>query len=305
VENHPDKGILPAFPSSTIIKGFMSNEINFKKELIGNFGHPVWDNPTEAMVEAAFTHHQMKFRYVTTEVKAEHLKAAFEGLKAMGYKGFNCTIPHKVAIIQYLDGLGESASIMEAVNCVVERDGKYIGENTDGKGFMESLRTVIDPVEKNVVIFGAGGAARAVSVELALAGIKHLTIVNRSRDRGEGLIDLLRNKTTVKVELIDWQGDHEVPEDRDIIINCTSIGLSPKVVRVPVVKETLQPHMVVCDLIVNPPHTPFLQEAESQGCETLDGVGMLVNQGRIGIKYWSGVDVDPEVMRKKIEEIYS
>ncbi len=283
----------------------MSKEINFKKELIGNFGYPVWDNPTEAMVEAAFAHHDMKFRYVTTEVKAENLKAAFEGLKAMGYKGFNCTIPHKVAIIQYLDGLGESASIMEAVNCVVKRDGKYIGENTDGKGFMESLRTVIDPVGNNVLIFGAGGAARAVSVELALAGIKHLTIVNRSRNRGEGLVDLLRSKTNVEVELIGWQGDHEVAEDRDIIINCTSIGLSPEVVRVPVVKETLQSHMVVCDLIVNPPHTPFLSDAESRGCRSLDGVGMLVNQGRIGIKYWSGVDVDPDVMRKKIEEIYS
>ncbi|MDH3650749.1 MAG: hypothetical protein OEQ53_13780, partial [Saprospiraceae bacterium] len=138
----------------------MSNEVNFKKELVGNFGYPVWDNPTEAMVEAAFAHHKMKFRYVTTEVKAENLRAAFEGLKAMGYKGFNCTIPHKVAIIQHLDGLGESASIMEAVNCVVERDGRYIGENTDGKGFMESIRTVTDPSGKKVLIFGAEGAAR-------------------------------------------------------------------------------------------------------------------------------------------------
>ncbi|MDH3245407.1 MAG: shikimate dehydrogenase [Saprospiraceae bacterium] len=283
----------------------MSSEISFKKELIGNFGYPVWDNPTEAMVEAAFAHHNLKFRYVTTEVKAENLKAAFEGLKAMGYKGFNCTIPHKVAIIDHLDGLGESASIMEAVNCVVERDGKYIGENTDGKGFMESIRTVTDPAEKNVLIFGAGGAARAVSVELSLAGINHLIIVNRSTNRGEGLVELLRTKTNVDVELINWQGDYSVPADRDIVINCTSIGLSPDVIRVPVLKESLQPSMIVCDLIVNPPHTPFLQEAESQGCQILDGVGMLVNQGRIGIKYWSGVDVDPEVMRKKIEEIYS
>ncbi len=283
----------------------MSSEISFKKELIGNFGYPVWDNPTEAMVEAAFAHHNMKFRYVTTEVKAENLKAAFEGLKAMGYKGFNCTIPHKVAIIDHLDGLGESASIMEAVNCVVERDGKYIGENTDGKGFMESIRTVTDPAGKNVLIFGAGGAARAVSVELALAGINHLIIVNRSTNRGEGLVELLRTKTNVDVELINWQGDYSVPADRDIVINCTSIGLSPDVIRVPVLKESLQPSMIVCDLIVNPPHTPFLQEAESLGCQILDGVGMLVNQGRIGIKYWSGVDVDPQVMRKKIEEIYS
>ena len=282
----------------------MSKEISFKTELIGNFGYPVWDNPTGEMVEAAFRHHGMNYRYVTTEVPAENLKAAFEGLKAMGYRGFNCTIPHKVAIINYLDGLGESAAIMEAVNCVVLRDGKYIGENTDGKGFLESISEVINPMGKKVVIFGAGGAARAVSVELALSEVSSLIIVNRSKERGEGLIDLLNRKTSVNVRLSPWQGDFSIPDETDIVINCTSIGLSPNVVRVPVDKSSLKPGMVVCDLIVNPPHTPFLKEAEEQGCTTLDGVGMLVNQGKIGIRYWSGVDVDGSVMRNRIEEIY-
>ena len=258
----------------------------------------------EVMVEAAFAHHKMDFDYVTTEVRSENLKAAFEGLKAMGYKGFNCTIPHKVAIIQYLDGLGESASLMEAVNCVVERDGKYIGENTDGKGFLESLKEVTESKGKNVVIFGAGGAARAVSVELALSGVAHMIIVNRSQDRGKALLNLLRKKTKVSCELVPWLGDYAVPNATDIVINCTSIGLSPNVVRVPVDVETLKEGMVVCDLIVNPPNTPFLKESDSKGCTTLDGVGMLVNQGKVGIKYWSGVEVDGAVMRKKIEEIY-
>lgn len=270
----------------------MSNEISFKKELICNFGFPVWDNPTEAMIEAAFEHHQMRFRYVTTEVTADNLKAAFEGVKAMGYKGFNCTIPHKVAIIKYLDGLGESADLMEAVNCVVEREGRYIGENTDGKGFLESLQSVSKPKGKKVVILGAGGAARAVSVELALSEVKDIVIVNRSKERGEGLIDLLKRKTSVPVQLILWKGDYQIPPDTDIVINCTSIGLSPNVVRVPVVTETLKKGMVVCDLIVNPPYTPFLAEAEAHGCTILDGLGMLVNQGKIAIKYWSGVEVD-------------
>ena len=282
----------------------MSGEISFKTELIGNFGYPVWDNPTGEMVEAAFRHHGMNYRYVTTEVSAENLKTAFEGLKAMGYRGFNCTIPHKVAIIEYLDGLGESAAIMEAVNCVVLRDGKYIGENTDGKGFLESISDVVDPKGKKVVIFGAGGAARAVSVELALSDVDSMIIVNRSKERGEGLIELLNNKTNVDVRLEAWNGNYSIPAGTDIVINCTSIGLSPKVERVPVDVSSFKPGMVVCDLIVNPPYTPFLQEAEKYGCTTLDGVGMLVNQGKIGIKFWSGVDVDPSVMRKRIEEIY-
>lgn len=283
----------------------MAKELNFKKELIGNFGYPVWENPTEAMVEAAFAHHGMKFRYVTTEVPASNLKAAFEGLKAMGYKGFNCTLPHKVAIIEHLDGLGESAAVMEAVNCVVERNGKYIGENTDGKGFLESLLEVTDPKGKKVVILGAGGAARAVSVELALTGARTMIIVNRSEERGEGLAQLLKKKTPVEVSYVPWEGDYEVPNDVNIVINCTSIGLYPNVdQRVPVLTKSLKKEMVVCDLIPNPPLTAFLKEAKGEGCTILDGLGMLVNQGKIGIKFWSGVDVDTAVMRQKLEELF-
>ncbi len=282
----------------------MAKELNFKKELIGNFGYPVWENPTEAMVEAAFAHHGMKFRYITTEVPGANLKSAFEGLKAMGYKGFNCTIPHKVAIIQHLDGLGESASVMEAVNCVVERDGKYIGENTDGKGFLQSLESETSPEGKNVLIFGAGGAARAVSVELALNRAQRILIVNRTEERGKELLKLLQEKTSVEARFDPWDGEYEVPGDTDIVINCTSIGLYPNVdQRVPVSVPSLKEGMVACDLITNPPHTHFLKEAESQGCTVLDGLGMVVNQGVICIKYWSGVDVDASVMRGALEDV--
>ena len=284
----------------------MSDKLNFKKELIGNFGCPVWENPTEAMVQAAFDHHQLKFRYVTTEVTAENLKSAFEGVKAMGYRGFNCTIPHKVAIMQYLDGLGESASLIEAVNCVVRRGGKYIGENTDGKGFLESLREVIDPSDKKVVIIGAGGAARAVSVELALAGAQSMIIVNRSIERGEGLVDLLQRKTSVAVSLVPLKSDYDLPRDTDIVVNCTNLGLFPNVdQRVPVSLSSLHPSMLACDLVPTPPNTTFLKEAKDRGCQILDGLGMLVNQGKIGIKYWTGVDVDTGIMRKKLEELFS
>ena len=282
----------------------MAEEISFKKELVGCFGDPIWDNPTEPMVEAAFQHHNMAFRYVTSLVPADKLKSAFEGVKAMGWKGFNCTIPHKVAIIEHLDGLGESAQLIQAVNCVVEREGKYIGENTDGKGFIESINTVTNPVGKNVLVFGAGGAARAVTIELALAGVEHLTIVNRSQERGLGLMNILK-QTKVPSELKSWEGDYYIPENIDIVINCTSIGLSPGIGMVPVVVSSLRANMIVCDLIVNPPLTPLLKKAKEQGCVTIDGIGMLVNQGRIGIKYWSGIDVDPSVMRKKMVQIYS
>src|SRR5262249_60875525 len=136
-------------------------------------------------------------RYLTMEVAPADLGDAVRGARAMGFAGFNCTIPHKVAVIQHLDGLGEAAALMSAVNCVVRRGGKLIGENTDGKGFVQSLRALTDPQGKRIVMFGAGGAARAIGVEVALAGAKHITLVNRSEQRGQELVALLREKVKI------------------------------------------------------------------------------------------------------------
>ena len=131
------------------------NELNFKQELTAAFGQPISENPTQVMVEAAYRHHGLDWRYLTIEVGPDGLEDAVKGAKAMGFQGFNCTIPHKVKVIDYLDGLGESASLMGAVNCVVRRNGQWIGENTDGKGFVSSLRDLTDPERKKVVIFGS------------------------------------------------------------------------------------------------------------------------------------------------------
>lgn len=283
----------------------MAKELNFKQELTGCFGQPVSENPTQAMVEAAFQHHGLDWRYLTIEVAPEGLADAVRGVRAMGFAGFNCTIPHKVAVIEHLDGLGESASLMGAVNCVVRREGKLIGENTDGKGFVESLRTLTDPTGKSVVIFGAGGAARAISVEVALAGATKITIVNRSTDRGTELVNLLREKVNVEADFVSWEGDYSVPEGTDVVINATSIGLFPDVdARIALDADTLKAGMVVADVIPNPPKTRLVRDATERGCKVIDGLGMLVNQGVIGIRYWTGVDPDPTVMRNALEEIF-
>jgi shikimate dehydrogenase len=282
----------------------MTDNTGFKKELVGCFGDPVWENPSEAMMEAAFNHHNLKWRYVTTHVPAENLSAAFAGVKAMGYKGFNCTLPHKVAVIEHLDGLGESAKVMGAVNCVVERDGKWIGENTDGKGFVQALEEITTPKSKRVVIFGAGGASRAISVELALNGATHITIVNRSEERGKEIVAILNEKTSAHADYVKWEGDYSLPDDTDIVINATCIALFPDVNdRVPVDAATLKATMIAADVIPNPPNTPFLREAAAAGCTTIDGIGMLVNQGRINIDYWTGVDANPDVMRDALHDV--
>lgn len=283
----------------------MGMELNFKQELTGCFGQPVAENPTQAMVEAAYRHHGLDWRYLTIEVSPARLQDAVRGARAMGFIGFNCTIPHKVAVIEHLDGLGESAAMMGAVNCVVRRDGKLIGENTDGKGFVFSLSELMLPAGKKVVLFGAGGAARAIGVELALAGVAEISVVNRSPERGRDLANLLNDKTSVRAHYVQWEGDLDVAEGTDVVINATSIGLYPDVdARVGVNVETLKPSMVVADVIPNPPRTRLVRDAEARGCRVIDGLGMLVNQGVIGIKHWTGVDPDPGVMRAALEEVF-
>jgi len=278
---------------------------NFLSQLTGSFAMPAAENPTVAMVEAAYHHHGLDWRYINCEVPPEKLADAVKGARAMGWAGFNCSLPHKVEVLQYLDGLGASAEVIGAVNCAVRRDGKFIGENTDGKGFLQSLMAVIDPKGLSAVLFGAGGAARACAVEMALAGLSHITIVNRDAKRGQVLVDLINSKTPAKAELVVWDKVFVVPADTAIVVNATSIGLYPDVdARVKVDMASITPSMVVADIIPNPPRTLLIREAEAKGCRVIDGLGMLVNQGVIGIKYWTGVDVDAGVMRRTVEEIF-
>ena len=153
---------------------------SFLSMLTGCFAMPAAENPTVAMIEAAYRHHGLNARYLNCEVAPDALGDAVRGARAMGWVGFNCSLPHKVAVIDHLDGVGESAKVIGAVNCAVHRGGRLIGENTDGQGFLASLRTVVDPAGKAVVVFGAGGAARAIAVETALAGAGPITLAGDS-----------------------------------------------------------------------------------------------------------------------------
>ncbi len=285
-------------------------ELNFKQELTSVFGHPVAENPTQAMIEAAYNHHNLEWRYLTIEVLPEDLSDAVRGMRAMNFRGGNLTIPHKVAVIPLLDRLSEAADLMGAVNCIVREGDELVGENTDGKGFVQSLREVCEPAGKKVVMLGAGGAARAMSVELALVGVENITIVNRSAQRGESLVELLntkvREKTAINAQFVLWKGDYKIPEGTDVLINATSIGLYPDVnARVSIDASTINPEMIIADVIPNPPETQFVKQARELGCTVLDGLGMLVNQGVIGFQLWTGIDPDPIIMRKALEDVFA
>ena len=283
----------------------MPEPLNFLSLLTGSFAMPARENPTVAMIEAAYRHHHIHARYINCEVAPDALGDAVRGARAMGWAGFNCSIPHKIAVIEYLDGLGESASIIGAVNCAVRRENRYMGENTDGQGFLTALRTVVDPAGKALVLFGAGGAARAIAVEAALAGAASITIVNRDEKRGAELAALINTKTKARADLVVWDKTYRVPETCDIVVNATSIGLFPDVEgRLDIEIDSLRRGMIVADVIPNPPRTLLIREAEARGCTTLDGLGLLVSQGVISIKHWTGVDVEPAVMRGKLEELF-
>ena len=282
--------------------GAVAQPASFLSLLTGSFAMPAAENPTVAMVEAAYRHHGLPARYLNCEVAPEALGDAVRGARAMGWAGFNCSLPHKVAVVAHLDELAASAAVIGAVNCVVRDGDRLVGENTDGQGFLGSLRTVTDPAGKALVVLGAGGAARAIAVESALAGAAAVTVVNRDAARGAELVELLRARTPARAELVGWDGRYRVPDSAQVLVNATSVGLFPDVdARLELDPDSLRPDLVVTDVIPNPPRTALIRDAQERGCATLDGLGMVVGQGAIGIRLWTGVDPDPAVMRTALE----
>jgi shikimate dehydrogenase len=276
---------------------------SYKSELVGVFGYPVAENPTVVMMEAAFRALGLDWRYLTVEVSPGSLAEAMKGMRAFGMRGVNLTMPHKVAVLDHLDAVADDARLIGAVNTVIAREGRLLGENTDGKGFIESLTSDrgVDVRKARVLILGAGGAARAIAVELALRGAPSLAIANRSAARGEALAMYIGEKTNCETSFLPWSSRISVPGDVDVLVNATSIGLYPDTEAMPDIDfGTIRPGMVVCDVIPNPPRTAFLAEAERQGAAVLDGLGMLVNQGAIGFRHWTGLAAPVAAMREAL-----
>lgn len=281
--------------------------MNFKHELIGCIGMPISENPTGVMQEAAFKALGLPFRYLLVEGEPERLAEIVAGFKALKFAGANFTIPNKAAVIQYLDEISTNAKLMGAVNTVrIGANGAWIGENTDGQGFIQSLAQInVDPKGKKITVLGAGGAARAICVELAMLGAKQINIINRTASRAEPLVNLINNKTPADATFQLWTKDHRVPTGTDILINATSIGLYPSTDKPEIDYGSVTSNMIVCDVIPNPPRTKFLAEADKIGARTLDGLGMLVFQGAIAFEMWTGENAPTEIMRAALEDVFS
>ena len=279
-------------------------EKNYRAELVGVFGDPVEGNPTGVMEEAGFEHAGLNWRYITMKVLPEDLDPAMAALKALNMRGVNLTMPHKINVLKYMDELSEAARVIGAVNTVVCRaDGTLFGENTDGKGFVQSLKDAGVRLEgASVCLLGAGGAARSIGVECALAGAARIAVINHNAQRGQALADVINENTEAEARFIPWEGNAVIPEGTDILINATCVGLHPHGDECPEVDfDGVRPGMVVCDVIFNPVNTPFLAHAAERGAKTIDGLGMLVNQGCINYELWTGEKAPRDVMYAKLK----
>ena len=281
---------------------------NYRAEIVGVFGDPVDGNPTGVMEEAAFAACGLNFRYLTLKVTKDDFPDAMKAIHAFHMKGMNLTMPHKINVLPYLDELSEAARIIGAVNTIVVNDGKLFGENTDGKGFVQALKNSGESLSgKKVTILGAGGAAKAIAVECALAGASEMIIINRTAERAKELAAVIASNTPAKAKWMEWTPNHPIPTGTDIFINATSIGLHPDCDQKPDVDyNTVTSSMVVSDVVFNPAETLFLKACAAQGAKTVNGLGMLACQGALNFTLWTGVDAPLDVMeatlRKEFEE---
>ncbi|MGH9631812.1 MAG: shikimate dehydrogenase, partial [Bryobacteraceae bacterium] len=253
----------------------------------------------------AFTASGLNWRYLTIEVAPENLGEAMQGLRAFGMRGINLTIPHKVAVMEYLEEIAPEARVIGAVNTVRTDNGRLIGENTDGKGFLRGVQVDagFSPQGKRIVLLGAGGAARAIATELILAGVSRLLVVNRDKTRGESMVSDLKARTGGPLDFEQWHGTFRVPKETDLLVNATSIGLYPNIEATPDVDlAELRPGTLVSDAVFNPPETGLLRMARSQGLPVLDGLSMLVYQGAVAFKMWTGHEAPEEVMKKALRD---
>ncbi|MCK8825277.1 shikimate dehydrogenase [Fuchsiella alkaliacetigena] len=276
-------------------------------KLTGLFGYPVEHSLSPVMHNTAFKELGLDYLYLPFAVPKAKLAEAVAGIKGLNFEGVNLTIPHKQKVRDYLDELSQEAELIGAVNTVQRCNGKLIGHNTDGKGFLRSLveEASFTPQDKKVLVIGAGGAARAVSYQLALEEVKELYIANRTLSKAENLATEVGKKLDLnKAEALPLEKGalSSIIKNLDLVVDTTPIGMSPQVEVEPVIEaELLHSNLLVADLVYNPVKTTLLKAAQKAGAETLSGLGMLVYQGAIAFEIWTGQRAPVKVMKEVVQ----
>lgn len=275
-------------------------------KLLGVFGYPIEHSLSPLMHNAALEELKLNYCYIPFKVEPKKLGGAVGAIRALNIRGVNVTIPHKVAVMEYLDEISLEAEIIGAVNTICNDEGILKGYNTDGKGFVRSLKedACEDPSGKKMLLIGAGGAAKGVAVQLGLEGVGQLTIANRTPEKAENLARLVNKAVDENVAVPSSLGSKDfirAMNEADIIINATPIGMYPYIDDSPLQDENLiNSETLVCDLIYNPLETVLLRTAKTRGARTLNGIGMLAYQGAIAFNIWTGALPPVHVMKKTL-----
>jgi shikimate dehydrogenase len=259
-------------------------------------------NPSQYMFEKAFERHELDWRYLTLEINPEDLGDAVRGMRVMGYRGGNCTEPFKRAISEHLDRLGKVAELVGVVNCVWRDEDQFVGENTEGAALLEAVRRRIDPAGRRCVLLGAGRMGRAIAVELALAGVEEIVVVNRSEASGRELVDLLGERLEAAASLVVWDEEYRLPAETGLLVHATPLGSADPDAPLPINLDELTAETLVVDVSIDPPDPWLLHEAVEREARVLDGLEIFIEQALINFKLWTGVDADAAVIRDAVEE---
>ena len=256
------------------------------KKWFAVIGDPIEHSKSPAMHNAWFEGMSIDATYIPVHVSSENLESAIAGMKTLGASGWNVTIPHKTAIIPYLDELDELAEKMGAVNTVVRtKEGTLKGYNTDGVGFVRSLEEAVGKSQKDkpVLLIGAGGAARGIAFTMQQQGYENLTIANRTVANAQAIVDEMGSGQAISLTEAE-----ATLADFGILVQMTSAGLATGNFSMPFSLEHLTKGAIVADIVYNPLMTPFLKAAEVKGATVVTGLGMFVHQGAIAFEYWLG-----------------
>ena len=265
-------------------------------------GNPVAHSLSPLMHNAAFKELGLDFIYVAFNVRSEELKTVISGIKSMGFKGINVTMPHKTAVINYLDEMNSTAKSIGAINTILNKNGYLIGYNTDGNGAMFALeKNGICFKGKKIVLLGAGGAAKAIAYQAA-KDVKELIILNRTQNKAKKIAETLKKtySTKIKAENLSAKILKQEMETTDILINSTTVGMYPDIKKSPIPKDLLHSNLSVMDIIYKPLETKLLKDAKSVGAKVISGLEMLIFQGAIAFKIWTNYSAPIEIMRREL-----
>jgi shikimate dehydrogenase len=275
-----------------------------QKQMTGMLGHPVAENPIDRMFDAVYAHYGLPWQFWKSDIATESdLALAVAALAPLGYRGVGITVPYKVAVIPLLDEVDDDVRAIGAANYVTIEHGRLIGHNNDGKGVVKAIEKVAPLRGQNVVMLGAGGAGRAMAVEIAWAGAAQLTLVTRRETQGREVAELVERASGIACRWQPWTAeDIPLPQGTTLLMNATHLGCAPELEPVPVCWETVAPTCTVVDVITNPRITPFLATARERGCPVVDGVEMLVQLAMQIFQRWTGVTPEESVFQRAVAE---